>query len=110
MRSFDPVNGYTKRISELEMYLEIGKPVVYDTDFPFLTPVERSSEVVRHASNKIENDEDRFFNSLFWFWNVDTTDELALDVLKEGNIDGAIRLLEKQATNGDNLNKLYSRR
>ncbi len=98
----------TKRISDLEMHLEIGKPVVYDTDFPFLSPVERSSEMVRHASNQIENDEDRFFNSLFWFWNANTTDELALDVLKEGNIEGAIRLLEKQANNGDNLNKLYS--
>jgi len=61
-----------------------------------LSPIERTADAIRHASNQIETPESRFFHSLFWFWNNNSSDDIALDLLKEGNIPRAITLLEKQ--------------
>jgi hypothetical protein len=97
-----------KRVSDLEIYAEMGKSVSYETDFPFLSPVERSLDTVRHASNQIETVESRFFYSLFWFWKNNSGDDLALDVLKDGNIDTAIKLLEKQLSGNMDVSKSYS--
>jgi hypothetical protein len=98
----------SKRVSDLEMYLEMGKPVYYDMDFPALSPIERSLESVSQAVNQIESDKSRLYYSTFWFWNNNTTDELALDVLKEGKIDTAIRLMEKLLSSGNGEEKSFS--
>ncbi|MFZ4856113.1 MAG: CFI-box-CTERM domain-containing protein [Desulfuromonadaceae bacterium] len=98
----------TKRISDLETATEFGKKITYDTDFPFLSDFERTTESVREAASRIETAEGRFLYSLFWFWKQNVCDELALDVLKGGNIDKAISLLEAQFKTGTNNDKLYS--
>jgi hypothetical protein len=86
-----------KRISDLEMFCELGKAKEYDTDFSFLGPLERSSESVRDAARSIERPENRFYHALFWFWGFNTVDELALEVLKDGNIEKAVELLSQSA-------------
>lgn len=98
----------SKRVSDLEMYLEMGKTVHYDMDFPALSPIDRSLESVNQAVNQIESDKSRLYYSFFWFLNNNTTDELALEVLKDGRIDTAIRLMEKQITNENGDKKSFS--
>lgn len=98
----------TKRISDLETATEFGKKVSYETDFPFLSDFERTSESVREAASRIETAEGRFLYSLFWFWKQNVCDELALEVLKGGNIEKAVSLLEAQFKEGTNNDKLYS--
>lgn len=98
----------TKRISDLETATEFGKNITYDTDFPFLSTFERTTESVREAASRIETAESRFLYSLFWFWKQNVCDELALDVMKSGNTDKAISLLEAQFKTGTNNDKLYS--
>ena len=98
----------TKRISDLETAAEFGKNVSYDTDFPFLSNFERTPETIREAASRIESAEGRFLYSLFWFWKNNVCDELALDVLKGGNVDKALSLLESQFKSDVNDDKLYS--
>ena len=105
----------TKRVSDLEMYIEMGKAVRYETDYPFLSPIERTIDTVRNASNQIETMESRFFYSLFWFCEGNSGDGLALDELREEKIDTAIRLLNqlshldinKSFSSAKNLSVLY---
>jgi hypothetical protein len=105
-----PVTASTKeiakRISDLEMYIEMGKPVSYASDYPFLSPVGRTKDTVQNASNQIETLESRFFYSLFWFWEGNSVDGLAFDVLKEKKVDRAIILLESQRSEG--VSRFYS--
>jgi hypothetical protein len=98
----------TKRISDLETAAEFGKKVSYETDFPFLSNFERTHETICEAASRIESAEDRFLYSLFWFWKNNVCDELALDVLKGGNVDKALSLLESQLKSDVNDDKLYS--
>ncbi len=98
----------TKRVSDLEIFAEMGKTKRYETDYHFLSPIERTVDTVRKASNQIETMEGRFFHSLFWFWEGNSSDELALDVLKDGKVETAVRLWEKQLSNGTDVSKSYS--
>ena len=98
----------TKRISDLELNMEFGKQVSYETDFPCLSSLQRSKDLVREAASRIETSESRFIYSLFWFWQRNMYDELALDVLKSGNVTKAISLLEGQLSAGVKDDNLFS--
>ncbi|OGU18617.1 MAG: hypothetical protein A2X85_17415 [Geobacteraceae bacterium GWF2_54_21] len=95
-----PINAsekdIAKRVSELEAYASIGKEISYETDYPCLSPLERTAETIREAANRIETADGRLFYTFFWFWQYNSADELALDVLRDGNIDKSIKLLENQ--------------
>ena len=54
-----------KRISDLEMYAEMGKSKSYDSDYPHLSPIVRTIDTIRNASNQIETSDSRFFYSMF---------------------------------------------
>ena len=50
--------------------------------------------------------EGRLFYTFFWFWQYNSVDELAFEVLRDGNVDKSINLLENQLTS-DNLTPQY---
>lgn len=97
-----------KRVTDLEAYTEIGKKIAYEDDFPILSSFERTPETIREAANRIETSESRFFYTLFWFWKNNSSDELALDVLKDGNVEKAVKLLEGQFSEGKQSSNQYS--
>jgi hypothetical protein len=84
-----------KQINTLTTYAEMGKAKSLDTDFPFMPPVNRTPPIIEEAKKQIEQSESKLFYSLFWFWKNNSADELALDVLKEGNTNKAIEIWEK---------------
>lgn len=86
----------TKQVNTLATYAELGKAKALDTDYSFLPAVNRTPEVIEEARKRIEPGENRLLHSLFWFWNNDSVDELALDVLKEGRVERAIEIWEKE--------------
>jgi len=90
------VREIEKRATELETYASMGKARTYDTDFN-LTPVVRTPENITEARKKLQLDEEKFRHSLFWFWNHNSVDELALDLLRDGNIEKARTIWEKAA-------------
>ena len=94
-----------KQINSLLTYAEMGKAKSFDSDFPFLTPIERTPNLIAEAQRQIEQSEGKLLYSLFWFLKNNIVDELALDILREGNIENAIRIWEKSAFN--NKHKIY---
>ena len=88
------VREIEKRATELETYVSMGKTKTYDLDFRF-KPVHRTLENITAARKKLQLDEEKFRHSLFWFWNKNSVDELALELLREGNVDKAIAIWEK---------------
>ena len=86
-----------KQINTLATYAEMGKIKSFDTDFPFLPSIKRTPETIEEAKKQIEQDDGKLLYSLFWFWKNNSVDELAFEVLKEGNTDKAIAIWEKSA-------------
>jgi hypothetical protein len=84
-----------RQINSLATSAWTGKKISLDTDFPFLSPIHRTTELIEEAKKQIEQDDGKLFNSLFWFWKNNSVDELALEVLKEGNTSKAIDIWEK---------------
>jgi len=70
-----------KRVSDLEMFAELGKDKKYPNDFPDLGEIDRSMEAIKDAARRIELPEMRVFHSFFWFRDGDTVDELAFECL-----------------------------
>lgn len=70
-----------KRVSDLEMFAELGKDKTYPNDFPDLGDIDRSMEAIKDAARRIELPEMRVFHSFFWFRDGDTVDELAFECL-----------------------------
>ncbi|OQX10732.1 MAG: hypothetical protein BWK80_45430 [Desulfobacteraceae bacterium IS3] len=93
-----------KRISDLSIFAEMGKIKSYDTDFSFLSTLERNPESVKEASARIEQPEGKLFCSLFWFWKHGVIDELAFNMLKNGEVGKAISLWTKYIS-GKNISE-----
>lgn len=70
-----------KRVSDLEMFAELGKEKTYPNDFPDLGDINRSMEEIKNAARRIELTEMRVFHSFFWFRDGDAVDELAFECL-----------------------------
>jgi hypothetical protein len=84
-----------KQISILKRYAEIGKTKSFDYDFEFIGNFSRSAEDIQEASNKIEQSHNKLLYSLFWFVNKTPFDDIALNNLKENNIEKAIEIWDK---------------
>jgi len=84
-----------KQITILKRFAEIGKNRAFEFDFPFLGDIVRSSETVQEAASKIEQAKNKVHFALFWFLNSGHIDEVALNYLKEGNLDKANDIWEK---------------
>ncbi len=94
-----------RQINSLATYAEMGKVKSLDTDFPFLPIVERTPFAIEEAKKQIEQTESKLLYSLFWFWKNNSVDEIAFEVLKEGNTEKAIAIWEKSAL--ANKHKVY---
>jgi len=88
------VREIEKRATELGTYASMGKTKSYDTDFDG-KPIDRAIEKVTAAKKKIQIEEEKFHHSLFWFWNHNSVDELALDLVRDGQEEKACSIWEK---------------
>lgn len=84
-----------KQIATIKRFVEVGKTVAFDYDFPFFGEVVRSTEKVQEAASKIEQAKNKVHYALFWFLNSGHIDEAALNNLKEGHIEKATEIWEK---------------
>lgn len=84
-----------RQINSLATSAWTGKKISLDTDFPFLSTLNRTPDLIEDAKKQIEQSESKLLYSLFWFWENNSVDELALEILKEGNTSKAIDIWEK---------------
>ena len=94
-----------KRISDLEMFAELGKKQSYPSDLTVIGLIDRSFESIRSAARKIELNDARLFHSFFWFRCEDAIDELALDCLANLNSSDALKIWTKQINKSKDLAK-----
>jgi len=107
-----------KRVSDLLIYVEMGKRVSYETDFPFLGEIDRSIESIKHAAQKIEIPENRIFYSLLWF-DLKCLDKESIEFLKQGDFIAVLKILNIEYENnspvvyrsfsGQNVNNLLKK-
>ena len=95
-----------KRISDLELFAELGKSKSYPFDLSELGVIDRSLESIKDAARRIELPEMRLFHSLLWFRKGDAVDDLALECLSNFELNEADNLWGKQIDKSENLGKL----
>ena len=95
-----------KRISDLELFAELGKSKSYTFDLSELGVIDRSLESIKDAARRIELPEMRLFHSLLWFRKGDAVDDLALECLSNFELNEADNLWGKQIDKSENLGKL----
>lgn len=86
----------TKRISDLNTFIECGKPINYPLDFSKSQPLNRNLDSINDAARKIESDAEKLFQSLFWFYQHDNVDGMAIDCLKQGDVKTAYGIWSQQ--------------
>jgi|GEM_PF-5009175 len=84
------------KIKKLKMYIDADQDVPEDFSFPIIGDLNRTIKNVDDAISKLNLNENRVKNSIFWFFkgNV-STDEPAFDALKIADVDKAITIWTK---------------
>lgn len=84
---------------KIKAFAKTGKSVSFNNDFvQLLGPINRDSQLATDAYNAISLPKDRFVAGLFWFIQDSPIDEVAINKLRSGDIQGAITLLRKKVT------------
>ena len=91
-----------KRISDLEMFAELGKEKKYPLDLSNIVAFNRTLESIKEAERRLENDESKLLYGFFWFLTCDSVDELALDCLSRGDLDKAYLIWSQQIEKSEN--------
>ena len=101
-----------KRIGDISLYAEMGKPMEYDVDHYFPTQPIRTKESVQEANQAIVQPQNKLFHSLFWFWEGEknTVDKMAFNELRNGNIEKALEFWGKEIEKGANSRNKSNRK
>ena len=91
-----------KNLSKLKAYSKVGKTVSMDFDLPHtnLSAVDRGEDSVSKSESKILLDLNKVKYALFWYQNITPYDSVALDHLKQGDIEKATEIFEKATKSG----------
>ena len=90
----------SRRTAELSTYLDLGRTQQFPIDLPALPGFERTLDSVESAAAKIDDPDGRWLYGLFWFRQIDTIDELALESLSGGKHNQALRLWGQRIARG----------
>jgi tetratricopeptide (TPR) repeat protein len=80
---------------KFRLLLELGKEITSEYDFSFLKEMNRNEAIITKAFSDIEQNQDKVFYSLFWFNNINSIDNTAIQHLKAGNKENAIEIWNK---------------
>lgn len=84
-----------KRVTELNVFLDMGKTRSYPNDLSSIWPLERTKDSISAAASKLEVSDDRERHCSFWFWENTPIDTLAFDILRRGEPGQALTLWGK---------------
>ena len=80
---------------KISRYSSVGKQIDIPFDNIFDEKIERSESLVNKAFSDIEKREDRLKHSIFWFVNLSSFDEIAINHIKNGNKYKALEILKR---------------
>ena len=83
------------RKGKISAFAKVGKEITSDYDFPFFNPLQRTDVAIDKAFSDIEQNQNKVEHSLFWFINLNTIDNTALQHLISGNKEKAIEIWNK---------------
>lgn len=89
--------------SKFNKYIEVGKEPKSDYDFEVLGSFKRTKATLESAFASLEQNQDKVNYALFWFLNTSPFDNTAIEYLKKGDEEKALKIWEK-VTSGKNVN------
>jgi hypothetical protein len=88
-----------KRGDDLAMYIEMGMTKKFEHDYLFdINPIARTKESLQRAISQLELGSQKIFHSIFWFSNANSVDQLAFELVSEGELDKAEQFWLKQTS------------
>ncbi|MEG0931034.1 hypothetical protein [Algoriella sp.] len=97
-----------KQKSKIKRFSEVGKEIISEYDFAFLTSPQRNVEIIDKAFSDIEQNQNKVAYSLFWFTNLNPIDNTALQYLITGNKEKAIEIWDKLTDEKEVTSKNFS--
>lgn len=96
------------RKNRISAYAKVGKEITSEFDFYFLNPIERTNSIIDKAFSDIEQNQNKVIHSLFWFTNLNTVDNTAIQHLITGNKEKAIEIWDKLTDEKEVTSKNFS--
>lgn len=87
------------RVSEIKVKKFTDAIIVYEYDFPWMGPLDRSDENVINALQRLENPVMRLKEEIFWFWIESDDDKQALEYLKQNKRQAALEIWRRITRN-----------
>ena len=84
-----------KQKSKIKRFSEVGKEITSEYDFPFFSSLQRGNSIIDKAFSDIEQNQNKVTHSLFWFINLNSIDNAAIQYLISGNKEKAFEIWEK---------------
>ncbi len=81
--------------TKIKAYSKVGKEIKSDYDFEILENITRTENSINNAFSNVEQNQDKVNYSLFWFLNVNSFDNTAIEYLKRGDELMAFEIWEK---------------
>jgi LysM repeat protein len=78
-----------QRVNEFKVKKSLGMDVVYEYDFPWMGPLDRSEQNVLNALQRLENPVSQLREEIFWFWFETDCDKKAINYLKKNDRQAA---------------------
>lgn len=104
--SNSPTKERVANHNRLKAFLKVGRDMSFALDLPVLLPaIIRSTEIITEADAKLTLPNEQLRYAQFWFLKSTPLDDIAMNHLAIGNMDGAISIWEKK----DNASSLQNR-
>lgn len=104
--SNSPTKERVANHNRLKAFLKVGRDMSFALDLPVLLPaIIRSTEIITEADTKLTLPNEQLRYAQFWFLKSTPLDDIAMNHLAIGNMDGAISIWEKK----DNASSLQNR-
>lgn len=88
-----------KQKSKIQAYLNVGKPIDGEFDFPLLGQISRDQESLNHAISQLEMNADKVRYALFWVSGKSPDAKVVFEHLKLGDKVKAMSIMERMTVN-----------
>ncbi|MCZ8169284.1 MAG: hypothetical protein O9297_11800 [Flavobacterium sp.] len=96
------------RKNRISAYAKVSKEITSEYDFSFLNSIQRTNSIIDKAFSDIEQNQNKVVHSLFWFTNLNSVDNTAIQHLVSGNKEKAIEIWDKLTDEKEVTSKNFS--